>query len=463
VRHASLTQILAGPLACILCVALAGGCSSTPQEPDDEEPAEQTVGKPDTDDEPAESTAEADTADQPDSAADAGPVKVEEGDDVEDEEVAIGDDFRRKLASALDSASGGDRDAAVDSLQKLVDEPGAGFLAAFNLGVLYENEGDYQNAARRYSQALQKNPDFSPALLNLARLYIRLDQPSDARKLTQRYTEARPENMDHRAIALQVELHEGKYEEVIRKAKQILRRDETNAEAMIIMAEANIQLDRTELAEAILERARKLQPERAEIYFKYSKIRSRQERIADAIALLERALKHRPDFPEAHNNLGVLLHDAGNYDDAVAQLRAALASFPDYKQAYLNLGNALKAQRKFREAEQAFKDALEIDARYADALFNLGVLYLDTELEGIDKIARLNKSIEYFESYKQAATKRLPKDNLADKYIDEARKTIEVEKQREEMMRQAQKPADDDATQDDGDSADSADGGGSNQ
>jgi tetratricopeptide (TPR) repeat protein len=438
-------------LAWLICLTLIGsGCSSAPEKPDttNEEVAEASDPS-----QAQDSEGQAAAADPSDESTKAAPTKsIDAPDDNDDPAqssetgqadgpIKISSQFKSDLSAAIDDLNSGDRASAVDRLQQLVDEPDGGFLAAYNLGVLYENEGDYQNAARRYSQALAKNRQFSPALLNLVRLYIRLGQDQDAEKLARKYTDACPENMTHRAVALQVDLHAGKYEEVIGKAKRILRRDETNVEAMLAMAEANIQLDRGELAEAILDRALELRPNRAEIYFKFAKIRANAQNITEAIAVLERALKHRNNYPEAHNNLGVLYHEAGDYNSAVQEFKAAIGDYPDFKEAYLNLGNSLKGLQKYKKAEKAFKKALEIDAKYADALFNLGVLYLDSDIEGIEQIDQLNTSIDYFTEYQSAAGSRASKGDPSAKYIAEARKAIETEKQRQQMMRQAQMQA----------------------
>lgn len=346
--------------------------------------------------------------------------------------------FQSDLDQALQAARQGNRDRAVERLQNLVGDANGGFLAAFNLGVIYEGEADYAQAARRYSQALGKNPDFSPALLNLVRIYLRLGQVQDAAKIAEKYAELRPDNMSHRGVTLEITLHQGKYEEVIQKAKQVLRRDETNVAAMLVMAQANMQLGRHELAEAILQRVRELNPNLSEVYFKYAQIRAGRDEITEAITLYERAIELRPNYPEAHNNLGVLFQQAGDYRAAADQFSAAIAASPDFKQAYLNLGNAQKGLGEFSAAEASFKKALKLDPRYDKALFNLGVLFLDSEVPGSDKIGRLNISLDYFGQYKNVLASAATKDDPADKYIQEARKAIEAEKAREQMMRQAQ-------------------------
>jgi tetratricopeptide (TPR) repeat protein len=157
-----------------------------------------------------------------------------------------------------------------------------------------------------------------------------------------------------------------------------------------------------------------------------------------AIANFRKAVELRPQFPEARNNLGLLYHEARDYEAARLQFEEAVRVFPDYKHAFLNLGSAYKGLSRFRDAELAFKRAIEIDPQFADAHFNLAILYLDSDIPGMDPIARLQKSVDTFGQYK-AVNKTMAKDDPANKYLEEARKAIEIEKQKQEMMREAQK------------------------
>jgi tetratricopeptide (TPR) repeat protein len=359
-----------------------------------------------------------------------------ETDEPERESTEVDRRSRSKIESAINAARQGDRKRALNKLDGMLNDD-AGYLAAYNMGIIHESEGETKKAAKRYQQALTKNADFSPALLNLVRLYIRNNQVSDADAIARNYMDKRPENMAHRAAHLEVDLHKGQYEEVIRAAKKILRRDEKNVDAMLAMAEANMELERYELARAILDRAVEIEPQRAEIYFKYGVISDQEGVSAAAIDGYKQALKRRTDYPEAHNNLGVLYHEARDYKAAIKQFNAAIKWAPSFKEAYLNRGNSLKGDGSFEKAASSFQKALEIDPKYADALFNLGILYLDSDFEAMDKIPELRKSVEFFEKYKSVKT-RVPEDDLVHSYLQEAKKAIEVEKQRQEMMRQQQ-------------------------
>ncbi len=408
------------------------------------------AGKQDKEDDAAEQVAEQpsepdgteqDTT-QDDSAAEADAVDEGKGQGQDSQkETSSTTKVDRRTASDVESAvreaRQGDRREALDDLERLLGGD-AGYLAAYNMAIIHEAEGATKKAAQKYQQALSKTPDFSPALLNLVRLYLRNGQTSDADAIARKYMDMRPENMSHRAAHLEVDLKKGQYEEVIRSAKKILRRDEKNVGAMLAMAEANMALERYELARAILDRAADIEPERAEIYFKYGAISDLEGSSAAAIDGYKQAIERRADYPEAHNNLGVLYHEARDYQAALSEFEAAIKWAPAFREAYLNKGNALKGKGSFQKAAKTFEKALEIDPEYGDALFNLGILYLDSDFEGMDKIPELRKSIEYFEKYKSVKSSRLSDDDLAEKYLQEANKAIKVEKQRQEMMRQQQ-------------------------
>jgi tetratricopeptide (TPR) repeat protein len=365
---------------------------------------------------------------------------------------AVAPHVNARIQAAVERAQRGDIDGANQSLMALVNESEGGFLAAYNLGVIADRRGQYDIAVRRYAQALQKYPDFTPALTNLVRIYLRQDRPQDADALVRRYVDLRPENLDHRAVRLEVMLFQGRYEDVVCGARDLLRQDERHVGAMIAMAHANIHLERYELARAILASALALSPNRPELYYLSGLVERKMGNDPSAMANFRKAVDLQPNYPEARNNLAVIYHERRDYDGAIEQLQAAVADYPEFKEAYLNLGNAYKGAARFREAEQAFMKALAIDVDYADAHFNLGILYLESPVPGIEEIPRYQRAIEAFNRYRHAARGRLASDDPVERYIAEANKAIEQTRQREEMMRRAQiqseKPAVEEADED---------------
>lgn len=345
----------------------------------------------------------------------------------------------KRVEKGVKAASEGNYQRSRKILESIPDDDERAHLGVYNLGVVAEMAGNAGEAAEYYGRALEMNADFTPALMNLVRLYIRQGEVDEAGRIAREYTKKRSENLDHRAAELEVKIARGHYKEVIKQARSILRRDERNVEAMIAMAKANFWLERYELTKAVLERASELAPERAEVFFLFGLVARENDERGRAISNFQKAIEHNPRLAEAYNNLGLLYHDAGDYAGAVKQFQEAIAHRPDFREAMINLGNAYKGMGEIEKAENQFQKVLERDSENARALFNLGVLYLDAEVPGIDKIPRLEKSIEMLNEYKRASRGQLDEDDPTDNYIKSAREKIDAEKQRQKMMRQSQK------------------------
>lgn len=344
-----------------------------------------------------------------------------------------------KIKQAMEQLGSGNADGAAATLQQVVDNPRGGYLAAYNLGVLRERQGKDADALSFYTKALQLNPDFSPALTNIARIYAREGRLGDAQAFVKKYVDARPANLNHRVVRVELLLREGKNRDADTECKEILRTDQRNLGAMLAMAQANYNLERYELAKTILLRARDYAPTMADIPHKLGLIFLKTDKPLVAKEQFKKAIELRPAFPEAHNNLGLIYHQARDFQNAATEFQAAVRDWPRFKEAHLNLGNAYKGLQKYREAEAAFKQATTVDPEYADAHFNLGILYLDSPVPGMDKIDRYQKAIDALNTYKAKARGRIGKDDPADKFIAEAAKKKKDEQTLREMQREAAK------------------------
>jgi tetratricopeptide (TPR) repeat protein len=357
------------------------------------------------------------------------------------EEIEVSPEVGRALSEAIASMQENDLEGARRKLEGLQRDPDAGHLANYNLGVLSVREGQDGAAQNFFEEALRLNPDFTPALVSLTRLMLRRGKPGLAIQVAERYVSERPDNLDHVSARLQVLVQMGRYEDVIRDAKEVLRKDERNVQAMISMATAYRELGKHELAESVL---LQVAQEVGEDAFVLSDVRYRlgyvylaMEKDVRARGSFEEAVKLRPDFVEARNSLGVLYHRARDYTSAIEQFEAAVQLYPNYKEAYLNLGNAYKGKKSYAQAEDAFKRAIRVDTGYAWAYFNLGILYLDGRFEGRDRKEQFQQAIDNFNRYKTELGAELPREDPTDKYIGEALKKIELEKQREQQEREA--------------------------
>ncbi len=332
--------------------------------------------------------------------------------------------------------SDGNLPEAIRHMDSLVKREPDHREARYNLAVLLERAGKPAEAEQHYRILVDKDPsDYRMALGlvgNLARTKPQLNSAVSAFRQVMR---AHPENNNLKNAMNHLRILSGQYELVIQSCKDILKADERNAPALLNMGRAYLGLNKYELARAIMERVLELDPNNAMASYYLGLVYLGIESKPKAMAYFEQAVKSQPDFAEANNNLAVLYHEAGDYPGAVERLTVATRANPDYADAFLNLGNSLRSQQEFTKAEQAYRKVLEIDPEHADAHFNLGILFLDARSENADYLKQYQDAVYHFNRYRRLKGASLGREDPAGKYIAEAQKQTELEKQRLEQAR----------------------------
>jgi Flp pilus assembly protein TadD len=104
-----------------------------------------------------------------------------------------------------------------------------------------------------------------------------------------------------------------------------------------------------------------------------AEVRSRQNRIDEAIAHYSEAVRLAPDEAEWHTNLGLLLVQKGEFARAAESFARAVGLRPQDAESYNNLGAMLARLGRTPEAIAAYRRALEIRPQYALARRNFGL------------------------------------------------------------------------------------------
>jgi len=128
--------------------------------------------------------------------------------------------------------------------------------------------------------------------------------------------------------------------------------------------------DRAE-AQALLERAIALRPDRSEFQGNYGLLLIQMGRRPEGLAKLRSRLDHNPLDVNTRVNLGIALVEDGRAAEAIAELEQALRVRPDSLPALTSLGRALLADGRADPARSAFERALAIDP--ANPVAHLGL------------------------------------------------------------------------------------------
>jgi tetratricopeptide (TPR) repeat protein len=187
-------------------------------------------------------------------------------------------------------------DAALAEYRQAMERTADFAASRHNLGNLYRNLGQNQEAVAQYQKAAAIDGEFYPAQVNLAMLYNQLGQNQAAEALLQEVVARHPELYDiHYSLGL-------------------------------LLAEEN----RFPEAAVYLEQAAKGLPQRARIHFNLGLLLQRLDRDSEAQAALERALALAPDDPEYLYALAVFHLERGHWDEARRMTERLLAAHPDW-------------------------------------------------------------------------------------------------------------------------------------
>lgn len=171
------------------------------------------------------------------------------------------------------------------------------------LGVIYHHHGRFSDAIFCFKRALDINPNYVEATLNLAVLYNDLGQYPKAKKL---YTHIRKRRSDGR-----------------RPLDPVMKGRLSNMHAMLGDTYRGIGFD------------------------------------SDAIDEYEKALKISPTYADIRTKLGIALREKGKYQQSLKELRRAIKDKPKYLEARLQLGLTEYAGGKKKAAARDWTQVLK--------------------------------------------------------------------------------------------------------
>jgi len=204
-------------------------------------------------------------------------------------------------------------------------------------GNAFLSQGELEQAAACYRDAMALKADYADAWLNLGYVLKEQGQLDEAQRTLQQAALLRP----------------------------------TLADAFYMLGEVARQ--RGDLSGAIAQftHALEIKPEFEIIYGDLCSVLFQSGQKESARKIILQGIERNPANPEFHCYLGNLHVDDGELDQAVASYGKALTTAPTYVEAHYNLGVALQAQGRLPESKASYRRALELAPEYEDAFCNL--------------------------------------------------------------------------------------------
>lgn len=260
----------------------------------------------------------------------------------------------------------------------------------YNQALALNALGQRDQAARLFSEALRRRPDFAEAYHGLGLVRSQEGNPHEARAFFSKAIELRPDYVDALLNLGETWEKENQWQQARNYYFRALN-VQSNSFA-VRMRVGNILIATGDLLEATRHHAEavRLQSRNAMTYFS---------------ELVQRA----PDDPVAHFQLANAWAAQGQQDAAMQSLRQAIALKPEFWEARYLFGVELALQNKIADAANEFIEVTRLQPTFAPAHFNLGV--------ALAKAGRLNDAAARF-----AETLRLdPKHQSAQQYLNNLR------------------------------------------
>ncbi|XP_033116202.1 UDP-N-acetylglucosamine--peptide N-acetylglucosaminyltransferase 110 kDa subunit-like isoform X1 [Anneissia japonica] len=244
-----------------------------------------------------------------------------------------------------------------------------------NLGNVFKERGQLQEALENYRHAVRLKPDFIDGYINLAAALV---QAGDMEGAVQAYMTALQYNPVSMKDLYCVRSDLGNL------LKALGRLDEAKAcylkaiesQPNFAVAWSNLGCVFNSQGEIWLaihhfEKAVTLDPNFLDAYINLGNV-LKEARIYDrAVAAYLRALQLSPSHAVVHGNLACVYYEQGLIDLAIDTYRRAIELQPHFPDAYCNLANALKEKGQVQDAEECYNSALRLCPTHADSLNNL--------------------------------------------------------------------------------------------
>jgi tetratricopeptide (TPR) repeat protein len=301
-----------------------------------------------------------------------------------------------------------------------------------NAGLIHEQKKRPDKALADYRAGIRALPSCADGHAALASYELRNGSPKTAESMARDGLKLRPTRASLRIRLAEALVAQNRIKEAQDQALSVLKVEERNADAMLTLSRAYYGERKFELSLLAANNAREIAPNRGDIYHQLGVLFLQKNERPKALVAFKKAAELEPGLVGAQINASQLMTEAGDFEGALEAAQTAVAYAPTSAKAKLSLANAYRGVQKLRDAEQAYQLMIDKDAKDADALYNLGILYLDAELEGLDMIDRLQRSMKTFEQLQKLNKSDDDEKQLVSTFIVQARRQIDAEKKRRE-------------------------------
>ena len=228
----------------------------------------------------------------------------------------------------------------------------------FESGNRYFENGQYDEAAIQFLNAVKLDPTYAKAHYQLAQTYLRMQAWAGAYRELQRTIELDPSNVNTQIQLGNLLMAGRNFSEAQGMADKLLKNDPDNADVHILQANLDVAQDNRDAAIQEVEKAIALASNRPEFYVQLAALQS-SKRMDVAESTLKKALAIDPKFAPAMESLAELYQLSGRGTQAESLLKQAIEIDSKNVNPRQYLARLYLSQNRRADAEQVMIRAKE--------------------------------------------------------------------------------------------------------
>ncbi|MEN8135339.1 MAG: tetratricopeptide repeat protein [Thermodesulfobacteriota bacterium] len=246
--------------------------------------------------------------------------------------------------------------------------------ACFNLGMIWQSNGELSAAISCYGTVLEQEPDNFQVLYQLANAYR--DQGC-LEKAAATYNHALTQDYDRADIHYDLGLihyQQGDLEAARSSYQQAVKLDPAHANAFYNLGLIHFEQGGYDLSITCYEQALASRPDDIDTHYNLAVTLTKQGKLKAAADHYRKILALDPDDAELHNSFGLVCKQLRELDRAEACFRKAISLRPDYGAAYINLAIVLQTVDKIDQASECYAKAIDLGHQAESAAYMLAAL-----------------------------------------------------------------------------------------
>ncbi len=276
---------------------------------------------------------------------------------------------------------------AIESLEKYhsSQQESADSLSLYGRAV--GAKGDLETAENYFRKALQLDVKAIQPRLNLAKVFLKKNNYSQAKSYLEEVISAAPRNIEAYYVLASIESRLGQPEVALKVYQNLVKVRPGEIHAHYMSGLIHIELDNVDAAMRSVESIFSIYPERAEGYRLKGILLYKQQKFAEAKVALETSLKNERHLL-AYFFLGLSDYGLGQYEQALNQFQGALDLNPAFERARVLVAMTLLKQKRVDDAVVEIQKVLRAnpDNAYAHNILGSALLSLGQYDEGMTEL-----------------------------------------------------------------------------